>query len=95
MICPKCNKLINLVKAVKEFEELPGTDELEVTQVWCNIWCDTCKDMTCCFFVEENTESSEIEVPALREFTDGNDRLIINFPKSMKGKPDAEDNDSL
>lgn len=86
MLCPKCDKPIDLVKEVQEFEEL-SEGEAECG-FFINLWCEVCKDMVAQLWVEENTEHESVEVPSLREVTGGFDNLIVDFPKSMKRDKD-------
>lgn len=85
--CPKCHEPINLIDQIKDllegFNGLTDEDEMLQPPVLCNLWCEHCKDMTSSWYWEENGESKEIEVPGLRDFTDGNDRVVINYPKGM------------
>jgi hypothetical protein len=78
--CPRCHEPINFFDQLKDWIDMPDVDDIGPPTLL-NLWCDKCDDMTSSLYWEANEEAFEIEVPNLRDFTGGIDRLMINRPK--------------
>ena len=85
--CPRCDKSLDFLKQIREWVEFYMEDAQP--PAFLNIWCDTCGDMTTSIYWEENDGREEVEAPALRDFTGGLDRVVLNFPTSRKDDPIA------
>lgn len=80
LACPRCDTPLAFIQQVNDMIQM---SEGEIGPPWfLNLWCEKCGDMTTSLYWEENGESEEVEVPAMRDVTGGIDRVMFNRPKT-------------
>lgn len=86
LFCPKCGAGLKLLKQARSWLEGNLMFDADANRemgypAMCNLWCETCGDMTASIWVEINDMSRVVKVPALKEIGEPDtDTIHLTWP---------------